>query len=43
MANFLASYAVAANGQRFLVNTPAEEAESGPVTVIANWNPDAKQ
>jgi Tol biopolymer transport system component len=43
MANFLASYAVAANGQRFLVNTSAEEAESGPVTVITNWNPDAKQ
>jgi eukaryotic-like serine/threonine-protein kinase len=43
MADFLVSYAVAANGQRFLVNTPAEEAESGPITVIANWNPGAKK
>jgi Tol biopolymer transport system component len=43
MADFLASYAVAATGQRFLVNKPAEETESGPVTVISNWNPGAKQ
>jgi len=41
--NFLAGYAVAAMGQRFLVNTPAEEAESGPITVIANWDPGAKK
>ena len=40
---FLVSYAVAANGERFLVNTPAEQAQSGPVTIIANWNPDAKR
>ena len=43
MADFLESYAVSSNGQRFLVNTPAEEAESGPVTVIANWNPGPKR
>jgi Tol biopolymer transport system component len=43
IASFLLGYAVATNGQRFLVNTPAEEAESGPITVIANWNPDAKR
>jgi serine/threonine protein kinase/Tol biopolymer transport system component len=43
MADFLANYAVAANGQRFLVNSPSEEAELGPITVIANWNPGAKR
>jgi serine/threonine protein kinase len=35
----LVSYEVAANGQRFLLNTPVEETESAPVTVITNWNP----
>jgi Tol biopolymer transport system component len=42
-ANFLTGYAVAGNGQRFLMNTPAEDAESGPVTVIVNWNPQSKR
>jgi eukaryotic-like serine/threonine-protein kinase len=43
MLTFLMNYAVADNGQRFLVNTLATEAETGPVTVIANWYPSAKR
>jgi hypothetical protein len=39
MADFLMGYAVAADAQRFLVNNAPEEVESGPITVIANWNP----
>jgi eukaryotic-like serine/threonine-protein kinase len=39
MADFLMGYAVAADGHRFLVNNAPEEVESGPITVIANWNP----
>jgi serine/threonine protein kinase len=38
MADYLVGYAVSASGQRFLVNAPAEEAESSLVTVIVNWN-----
>ena len=41
MADFLMGYAVAADGQRFLLNNAPEEVESGPITVIANWNPGA--
>jgi len=43
MANFLAGYAVAQNGRRFLINAPTEEAERSPLTVIANWNPDTRR
>jgi Tol biopolymer transport system component len=43
LADFLVGYAVAANGQRFLLNTPAEGTESSLVTVIVNWKPGAKQ
>jgi Tol biopolymer transport system component len=43
MADYLVGYAVAANGQRFLVNTPAEESESTPITVIVNWRPGEKR
>jgi len=42
MANFLAGYAVAQNGQRFLINAPTKDADSSPVTVIANWNPGVR-
>jgi Tol biopolymer transport system component len=42
MANFLAGYAVAQNGQRFLINAPTKDADSSPVTVIANWNPGGR-
>lgn len=34
-------YIVSADGQRFLINTIAEEATS-PIKVILNWNPPAK-
>ena len=30
-------YAVTADGQRFLVNTPLEEASTAPITVVLNW------
>jgi Tol biopolymer transport system component len=41
-ANFLMGYAPSKDGQRFLINAPTEEASSGPVTVIVNWNPSAR-
>jgi hypothetical protein len=31
------NYAVAADGQRFLVTTPAGEAASPTITVVLNW------
>lgn len=31
------SYDVSSDGQRFLVNTPAEEATSAPITLVVNW------
>jgi hypothetical protein len=34
---------VAANGQRFLLDNPAERRESSKITLIANWKPGAKQ
>ena len=30
-------YAVTVDGQRFLVNTPVEEASTAPITVVLNW------
>jgi len=30
-------YAVTADGQRFLLNTPVEESASAPITVVLNW------
>jgi hypothetical protein len=30
-------YIVARDGQRFLVNTVTEDAESSPITVVLNW------
>ena len=31
-------YDVSADGQRFLVNTLAEEPTSAPITLVVNWN-----
>jgi len=31
------AYAVAADGQRFLINTAPEQAASAPITVVVNW------
>jgi hypothetical protein len=39
---FLQQYDVSPDGQRFLMNTITEEAAS-PITVILNWNPEAKK
>jgi serine/threonine protein kinase/Tol biopolymer transport system component len=39
LTEYLRSYEVAANGQRFLLNTPVDERWSGSITVIAGWNP----
>jgi hypothetical protein len=35
-------YAVAPDGQRFLINVTAEEASGAPITVILNWKPPEK-
>ena len=32
-------YLVARDGQRFLVNVSAEDQNSAPITVVANWRP----
>jgi eukaryotic-like serine/threonine-protein kinase len=42
MADFLVNYEVAADGQRFLVNSP-DDTQLGPLTVIVNWNPDLQR
>ncbi len=39
---FTQQYDVSSDGQRFLMNTITEEAAS-PITVILNWNPEAKK
>jgi Tol biopolymer transport system component len=39
---FRQQYDVSSDGQRFLMNTITEEAAS-PITVILNWNPEAKK
>jgi Tol biopolymer transport system component len=36
-------YAVSPDGQRFLINVPAESAAVSPITVVLNWNPAAKK
>jgi serine/threonine protein kinase len=36
-------YCVSADGQRFLVNSPAEEASTTPITVILNWASEFKR
>jgi len=36
-------YEVSADGQRFLIITPLEEATSTPITVVVNWNADLKR
>jgi serine/threonine protein kinase len=36
-------YAVTADGQRFLINTPVEESSSAPITVVLNWTAEAKR
>ena len=37
-----AQYAVARDG-RFLINQPVADATAAPITLILNWNPDAKK
>jgi Tol biopolymer transport system component len=37
-----AAYAVTPDGQRFLVNTPTDDATASPITVILNWKPSAR-
>ena len=31
-------YDVSADGQRFLINAPVENAGSAPITVVVNWD-----
>lgn len=33
------SYAVTADGQRFLVAVPTESSKTSPITVVVNWTP----
>jgi hypothetical protein len=35
-------YAVARDG-RFLINQPVKEATATPITMLVNWNPEAKK
>ena len=37
-----ASYTVTPDGQRFLVNTPTDEATAAPITIVLNWKPPAR-
>ena len=37
------AYDVSADGQRFLIITPFEAANTTPITVVANWTADLKQ
>ena len=37
------SYAVSKDGRRFLLVKELDDAQSGPVTLIANWNPGAQR
>ena len=34
-----AAFAVAPDGQRFLINTPTDDAIALPITVVLNWKP----
>jgi hypothetical protein len=36
-------YAVSPDGQRFLMNVPAENPTLSPITVVLNWNPHLKK
>ena len=39
---FIAPFAVAADGQRFLLNTLVDESSGAPLTVVLNWTADLK-
>jgi hypothetical protein len=38
-----AQYAVAPDGQRFLINVIAEDATSSPITIVQNWTAALKK
>jgi hypothetical protein len=40
---FRYSYAVSADGQRFLINTVPEQTASAPITVVVNWTVGLKK
>jgi hypothetical protein len=42
-AGLLYSYAVSADGQRFLINTTPEQAAQAPITVVLNWTAGLKK
>ncbi len=42
-AHSTVGYAVTADGQRFLLNTPVEESASAPITVVMNWTAELKR
>ncbi len=39
----ISTYAVSADGQRFLINTTSEQAASAPITVVLNWTAGLKK
>jgi hypothetical protein len=43
LSNVFMPYAVAQNGQRFLVSVATREAEMSPVTVVLNWTAALKK
>ena len=43
VTRLFASYAVTADGQRFLLNTPVEESAAAPITVVLNWAAEVKR
>ena len=43
LISLFARFAVAANGQRFLVPVPVSEASASPATVVINWTAGIKR
>jgi hypothetical protein len=39
---YMIGYDVAADGKRFLLNNPPEDAVTAPITVVLNWKPALK-
>jgi Tol biopolymer transport system component len=43
LTDFRSHYAVAADGQRFLINSTIEETRASPISVVVNWNAGLKR
>ena len=42
LTDFRNEYAVTADGQRFLINSRAEETDAAPISIVVNWTADLK-